>query len=120
MRMFCCSPSSLGGARSQPGSAEERIQRRRPERFSDGGNTVLMQPTFTALYREHAATVFDAVHRFGVHPRNAEDVVQDVFFAVFKALDRYDPARPFKPWLKTITYRTARDHLELGRTRESL
>jgi RNA polymerase sigma-70 factor, ECF subfamily len=76
--------------------------------------------TFSVLFRQHFAAVRDAVLRFGVPTRNAEDVTQDVFLAVFKALGRYDPARPFKPWLKTITYRTARDHLELGRSRERL
>jgi RNA polymerase sigma-70 factor, ECF subfamily len=77
-------------------------------------------PTFTALFQEHFTWVLSAVQRFGVHPRNTEDVAQDVFVAVFNALGRYDPSRPFKPWLKTITYRTARDYLELGRTRERL
>jgi RNA polymerase sigma-70 factor, ECF subfamily len=75
---------------------------------------------FTALFREHFVGVTSAVQRFGVHPRNAKDVAQDVFLNVLNALDRYDPSRPFKSWLKTITYRTARDHLELRRTGERL
>jgi len=75
---------------------------------------------FAALFRGHFAWVLRAVQWFGVHPRNAEDVAQDVFLKVFETLDRYDPSRPFKPWLKIITYRTARDHLDLRRTREGL
>jgi RNA polymerase sigma-70 factor, ECF subfamily len=76
--------------------------------------------SFAALFREHFAWVLSAVRWFGVHPRNAEDVAQDVFLKVFEALDRCDRSRPIKPWLKTVTYRTARDHLKLSRTRERL
>jgi RNA polymerase sigma-70 factor (ECF subfamily) len=62
--------------------------------------------------------VVRAVKRFGVPERHCEDVAQEVFVQVFHGLARFDPARPFKPWLKTITYRTARDHLKRESTRE--
>jgi RNA polymerase sigma factor (sigma-70 family) len=78
------------------------------------------RPTFESLYREHFSGVLASVHRFGVAARDAEDVTQDVFIALFMAFDRYDPSRPLRPWVKAITYRTARDFLELARTREHL
>jgi hypothetical protein len=63
------------------------------------------RPSFQALYQEHVAGVFAAVRRFGVPEKEAEDVAGAVFVAVYQALD---------PWLKTITYRTVRDHLKRG------
>jgi RNA polymerase sigma factor (sigma-70 family) len=40
--------------------------------------------------------------------------VQQVFLAVHRSLPNFDPARPLKPWLKTITLRTLRDYAALG------
>jgi hypothetical protein len=67
-----------------------------------------VRPSFQALYEEHFPGVFAAVQRFGVPAQDAEDVAVAVFLAVFKAFD---------PWLKAITYRTAREHLERGGVR---
>src|SRR5262249_51645980 len=39
----------------------------------------------------------------------AEDVVQDAFLRALGALDRYDPARPFAPWLRRIVVNRALD-----------
>lgn len=63
------------------------------------------RPSFQALYQEHVAGVFATVQRLGVPAEDAEDVTRAVFVAIFKALD---------PWLKTITDRTVREHLERG------
>jgi hypothetical protein len=60
--------------------------------------------TFTALFQEHFTWVLSAVQRFGVHPRNTEDVAQDVFVAVFNALPPQAPGqgacplRVTSPW----------------------
>ena len=35
-------------------------------------------------------------------PQDAEDLFQDTFLRVVRAADRFDPARPFRPWLYTI------------------
>src|SRR5512145_3497605 len=42
---------------------------------------------------------------------DAEDVAQEAFIRVFRALDRYDPNRPFAAWLFTIAARLCIDHL---------
>lgn len=46
-----------------------------------------------------------------LQPADADDLVQDVFAAVFAALPRfeYDPARSFRAWLKTLALNTLRD-----------
>ena len=50
----------------------------------------------------------------GVPERDIEDVAQQIFAAVHRALPSFDPARPLKPWLKTIALRIIRDYFELG------
>jgi len=40
---------------------------------------------------------------------DAEDVAQETFIRVFRALYRYDPARPFAAWLFTIAARLCID-----------
>jgi len=46
-----------------------------------------------------------------------EDLVQDVFFAAYQHLDRYDMSQPFRPWLIGIARNLLRDELK-RRTRE--
>jgi RNA polymerase sigma factor CnrH len=102
--------------------------RQNPPRFAAitkvgprGGLTVgRLEHLFEELFSEQFGAALRAVQCFGVPNRHALDLAQDVFVHVFLSLHRYDPARPLKPWLKTITHRTVRDYLELGRTRERL
>ena len=46
---------------------------------------------------------------------DAEDLAQETFVRMFRALDRYDPERPFTAWLFTIATRLAIDHLRRRR-----
>jgi len=34
--------------------------------------------------------------------QEAEDLAQEVFLHLYRVLDRYDPARPFLPWLRRV------------------
>ena len=43
------------------------------------------------------------------HSDDADDASQDGFLAAWRAIDRYDPARPFGPWLLRIVLNAARD-----------
>jgi len=74
-------------------------------------------PTLALLYMEHFDNVVSSVRFFGVPERDAPDVAQDVWMRVDASLDRYDPTRAFGPWLKTIAYRTARNHLRSAHSR---
>jgi RNA polymerase sigma-70 factor (ECF subfamily) len=47
------------------------------------------------------------LRRLGVAPADLEDMAHDVFVAVLKRLDTYDPARPLKPWLFGFAFRVA-------------
>jgi RNA polymerase sigma-70 factor (ECF subfamily) len=48
---------------------------------------------------------------------DAEDLVQETFIKVFRALDRYDTERPFSAWIFTIASRLAIDHLRRRRVK---
>lgn len=75
-------------------------------------------PDLAALFRAHLPKVLRAVRQSGVAARDAEDVAQDVFVIVNRALVRYDFTRPIEPWLLTITHRTARDYRAKAQRRE--
>ncbi|MGH7741391.1 MAG: RNA polymerase sigma factor, partial [Candidatus Eiseniibacteriota bacterium] len=48
---------------------------------------------------------------------DAEDVTQETFIRMFRALERYDPARPFGAWIQTIAARLCIDHIRRRRVR---
>ncbi len=75
---------------------------------------------FPTIYRWYFRDVYRSVRRFGVAHRHADDVTQDVFLAVHRALPRFDWSRRFLPWLKTIAYRIARDHRKARKNLEQL
>jgi RNA polymerase sigma-70 factor (ECF subfamily) len=65
---------------------------------------------FRALFEQHFAYVWHTLRRLGVRERDLEDVAHDVFVEVFRARDRYDPARPLRAWLFGFTFRIAAGH----------
>lgn len=75
------------------------------------------RPEFPAVFREHLGYVWHALRRLGVRERDLEDVTHDVFLAVFRKLDHYDPARPLRPWLFGFAFRMASDYRERARYR---
>lgn len=66
------------------------------------------------LVRLYAPLVASWCRRWGVAGQDIVDVMQDVFSAVSKNLDRFRKERPadtFRGWLATITRNKIRDHL---------
>jgi len=59
--------------------------------------------------------VFSVLMRVVRRAEDAEDLTQETFVRMFRALDRYDPERPFAAWLFTIATRLAIDHLRRRR-----
>jgi RNA polymerase sigma-70 factor (ECF subfamily) len=64
---------------------------------------------FDALVNRHKAAIYRFVRRYIGHSDDAYDVLQDCFIASWQALSRYDPARPFLPWLRVIALNKCRD-----------
>lgn len=55
--------------------------------------------------------LFAFFHRLGCDPNSVEDLVQEVMIRLYEARSRYDPARPFSPWLYGIARNVWRDYL---------
>jgi len=70
---------------------------------------------FRELVRRYERPVFSVLMRVVRRPEDAEDLAQETFVRVYRALDRYDPSRPFTAWLFTIASRLAIDHLRRKR-----
>ncbi len=60
--------------------------------------------TFDRLFRDHAPAAYTLAYRLLGNASDAEDLVQDAFVRAWECFDRYDPARPFWPWLHRILY----------------
>jgi DNA-directed RNA polymerase specialized sigma24 family protein len=81
---------------------------------SDRRSHATMLPRLVTMFRENYLWILAAVQRFGVPARQAQDVALHVFVALFKATEQGDAGRPLKLWLKSATYRAARDHLAVN------
>ena len=67
------------------------------------------------LVRRYERPVYSVLMRVVRRSEDAEDLVQETFVKVFRALDRYDTERPFAAWIFTIASRLAIDHLRRRR-----
>jgi RNA polymerase sigma-70 factor (ECF subfamily) len=74
-------------------------------------------PAFQEVYRAELSWVLRTLRRLGIPDAEVEDVAHDLFVAVFRHFDAYDPARPRRPWLFGFAIRIARDHRALARHR---
>ncbi|WP_214627742.1 sigma-70 family RNA polymerase sigma factor [Paenibacillus agaridevorans] len=65
---------------------------------------------YSRLYSETVREVYQTVRFLVREASDADDVVQDIYLAMFRSFPRYDPARPFRPWLMGIAMRQIRNH----------
>jgi len=63
-----------------------------------------------AIYDAEFPWVHRTLRRLGARAGDLEDLAHDVFVVAFRALDRYDPARPVRPWLFGIAFRVVSDY----------
>ncbi|MCZ7573186.1 MAG: sigma-70 family RNA polymerase sigma factor [Ardenticatenaceae bacterium] len=61
------------------------------------------------LVRQHQEAAFRLAYLLLGDAVEAEDVAQEAFIRAFRALDRFDTARPFRPWLLRIAANLARN-----------
>jgi RNA polymerase sigma-70 factor (ECF subfamily) len=62
---------------------------------------------FEGIVRRHHHDLLRVLRRITRNVEDAEDLTQEAFLRAFRALDRFDLARPFRPWLWTIGIRLA-------------
>ncbi len=70
---------------------------------------------FGRLYADQFSYVWHALRRLGIPFRDLPDVTHDVFVAVYRSYERYDRARPLRPWLFGVCFGVASDHRRLAR-----
>jgi RNA polymerase sigma factor (sigma-70 family) len=64
---------------------------------------------FEVLVERNKNTIYHFVRRYVGQSDDAYDVLQDCFIAAWNGLCRYDPGRPFLPWLRIIALNKCRD-----------
>jgi len=72
---------------------------------------------FGHLFQSQFTYVWNSLRRLGVPSRDLEDLTHDVFLQVHRQLERYDRARPIRPWLFGFAFRLAADYRRLARNR---
>jgi len=69
------------------------------------------EKAYRELVEMYQPRVYSLALRMLRRVEDAEDVVQETFVRMFRALDRYDPSRPFGAWLFSIASRLCIDQL---------
>jgi RNA polymerase sigma-70 factor (ECF subfamily) len=68
------------------------------------------EDAYVALLRLHETVAFRTAYLILGAAGDAEDAVQEAFVKAFAALERFQPGRPFRPWLLRIVANEARNH----------
>jgi RNA polymerase sigma factor (sigma-70 family) len=94
-------PATRSAATAGPNEQHDRQLSSLMRRAQDGD-----QAAYASLLREVLPILKRVVQaRLGFLPvMDREDLVQDILMSVHAARATYDPTRPFKPWLMTITH----------------
>jgi RNA polymerase sigma-70 factor (ECF subfamily) len=72
---------------------------------------------FADIVEAYMGRIFTHTLRILGHRQDAEDATQETFVRVYRNLDRYDRARPFRSWIYAIATNTALNALR-SRTRK--
>lgn len=64
---------------------------------------------FTALMTATKADLYRFIRRYVGDEAEAHDVLQEAYASAWLAVRRYDPARPFEVWLRSIALNKCRD-----------
>ncbi len=65
--------------------------------------------SYEALDRRYRARLIYLLEKRTGNREDAEDLTQQALMRAYQRIDRYDPSRPFKTWLMTLTVRLAID-----------
>jgi RNA polymerase sigma-70 factor, ECF subfamily len=64
---------------------------------------------FAGLVERYSGSIFNLAYQLTHNLSEAEDISQETFLRVYRALPQSDWQRPFKPWLFTIATNLCRD-----------
>lgn len=75
---------------------------------------------FEQIVKQWERPLFSYVARMMRRQEDVEEIVQESFYKVYRALWRYDHTKKFSTWIYTITKRTTYDWLRKKRSRREL
>jgi RNA polymerase sigma-70 factor (ECF subfamily) len=75
---------------------------------------------FEFLYQRHESRVFRYLHRNVRNEASANDLMQEVWFAVVRGAANYQPSAKFTTWLFTIAHNRMVDMIRASRRLQSL
>jgi RNA polymerase sigma factor (sigma-70 family) len=75
---------------------------------------------FAALFRRYRPAIARYAGRMLGDDARAEDIVQEVFLAALRSIDRLDRPAGFKPWLYRIAHNICVDHMRRNRRGEEV
>lgn len=73
------------------------------------------QAAFTVLVQTYQGAIYNLCYRMLGNAGEAEEATQEAFLRAFTQFARYDPERPFKPWLYAIASHYCIDRLRCRR-----
>src|SRR3989338_2652853 len=68
------------------------------------------QSAWEAIVRQHRRKVFNLAYKFVGKHDEAEDLTQDIFLKIFKALATFDRRANFQTWIISISRNLCIDH----------
>jgi RNA polymerase sigma-70 factor, ECF subfamily len=74
---------------------------------------------FAEIVRHHQSRVFGILHRYERDAQKLEDLAQETFVKVWRALGQFDGRAPLEHWISRIAVRTALDHLRKEKRRQN-
>lgn len=74
---------------------------------------------FAEIVRRHQSRVFAILHRYERDGQRVEDLAQETFLKVWRALGQFDGRAPLEHWISGIAVRTALDHLRKDKRRKN-
>ncbi len=99
------------GTNGQHGAVMQSSDQQLLSRIAGGDNSA-----FTAFYDRHAPRVYGLLNRLLDHKADADDVLQETFWQVWRRANQYDASRaPPVAWLFLIARSRALDHLRQRR-----
>jgi RNA polymerase sigma-70 factor (ECF subfamily) len=79
------------------------------------------QAAWDVIVKQHWRKVFNVAYKFVGKHDEAEDLAQDIFLKIFKALDTFDRRANFQTWLISISRNLCIDHYRsVRRERETI
>jgi RNA polymerase sigma-70 factor, ECF subfamily len=75
---------------------------------------------YEELVRMHQGIAFRTAYVFTGSAEDAQEAAQDAFVKAFRALERFRPGAPFRPWLLKIVANEARNRRRAAGRREAL